>query len=189
MALLDRVKERSGSDLSDTELQAVIDANIATLTARLGPAGPVTVELGDPADEHSRYFKTLRVAPPIDAGTDVEIVELDPGNSGAEAAERVLTAGDYRILHDGWTLQRLTGGPNGRTYWAPLVRLTYTPQGAGAAERDEAAIKLCLIDLSYRGGLKSERAGDYSFTLSGDPQADRKAIIDALVPDTGMMLA
>ncbi|MGB3793455.1 MAG: hypothetical protein WA978_12035 [Sphingopyxis granuli] len=189
MALLDRVKERSGSDLSDTELQAVIDANIATLTARLGPAGPVTVELGDLSDPHSRMLATLRITPPIATGEAVTIVELDPGNSGAEAAERELDAADYRILHAGRTLQRLTGGPNGRTYWAPLVRLTYTPQGAAPAERDEAVIKLCLIDLSYRGGMKSERAGDYSVTLSGDPQADRKAIIDALLPDTGMMLA
>src|SRR3546814_18006506 len=85
-------------------------------------------------------------------------VELDPGNSGAEAAERTLEPSDYRLLHDGRTIQRLTGGPNGRGHLAPLVRLTYTAQGASQAQRDEAVIKLLMVDLSYRGGLKSEGA-------------------------------
>ena len=189
MALLDRIKERSGSDLSDTELQAMIDAIVAELDARLGPVGPVTIELGEPDDPHSRYNRTLRISPPIDAAAELVIVELDPGNSGDAGAERELAAGDYRVLHDGRTLQRLTGGPNGRTYWAPMVRLTYTPKGAGQAQRDEALIKLMMVDLSYRGGLKSERAGDYSITLSGDPVADREGIIAGLVPASGFLLA
>jgi hypothetical protein len=78
--------------------------------------------------------------------------------------------GDFAVLNGGRTLQRLIGGPNGRDYWAPVVRITYTPIGDQAA-RDEATIKLIALDLSYRGGLKSERAGDYQFTLSGDPVA------------------
>jgi hypothetical protein len=45
MPLLDRVKERTGSDLSDAELQAMIDGIAAELDARLGPAG----ELDGPA--------------------------------------------------------------------------------------------------------------------------------------------
>src|SRR3546814_6618954 len=60
--------------------------------------------------------------------------------------------------------------------------LTYTAQGASQAQRDEAVIKLMMVDLSYRGGLKSERAGDYSITLSGDPAADRESIIAGLIP-------
>jgi hypothetical protein len=188
MALLDRVKERSGSDLSDQELESIIVAIGAELDARLGPVGPITKELGDPSDPHSRFFHSLRVTPPIGPG-DVTIVELDPGNSGDPAAEVTLMAGDYRILHDGRTIQRLTSGPNGRTYWAPMVRITYTPAGASQPARDEALIKIAMIDLSYRGGLKSERAGDYSFTLSGDPVADREAIFAGLVPASGFLLA
>ncbi|PAL20215.1 hypothetical protein [Sphingopyxis sp. GW247-27LB] len=189
MPLLDRVKERCGSELSDAELQAMIDAIVAELDARLGPVGPVTIELGDPDDPHSRFNRTLRVLPPIDATAELTIVELDPGNSGGAAAELELAPGDYRLLHGGRTLQRLTGGPNGRGYWAPLVRLTYTPQGASQAQRDEAVIKLMMVDLSYRGGLKSERAGDYSITLSGDPVADRESIIAGLIPASGFLLA
>ncbi|WP_432769802.1 MAG: hypothetical protein HEQ22_03380 [Sphingopyxis sp.] len=190
MALLDRVKERSGSDLSDTELEAIITAIAAELDSRLGPVGPVTKELGDPSDPDSRFFRTLRVTPPIGAGA-VTIVELDPGNSGDAGAEIALAAGDYRILHDGRTIQRLTGGPNGREHWAPLVRITYTPADGASAQpvRDEALIKMAMIDLYYRGGMKSERAGDYQITLSGDPVADREAIITGLLPAAGFMLA
>ncbi|PHQ63184.1 MAG: hypothetical protein COC10_07455, partial [Sphingobium sp.] len=64
----------------------------------------------------------------------------------------------------------------------------YTPIGEQAA-RDEALIKLMQLDLSYRGGLKSERAGDYQFTLSGDPVADREAIFAALGQRRGMVMA
>lgn len=189
MALLDRVKERTGSDLSDTELEDMIVAIVAALDARLGPAGPVTVELGDPTDPDTRYLKTHRLTPPIDEGQPVTIVEMDPGNSGDPSAETTLEAADYRIIHGGRTIQRMTGGPNGRTWWAPLVRVTYTPTGVSQAERDEATIQLMMVNLSYRGGLKSERAGDYSITLSGDPAADREAIIAALVPAGGMLMA
>lgn len=192
MALLDRVKERSGSDLSDQELEAIIFAIAAELDAdpRLGPVGPVTKELGDPSDPNSRFFHTLRISPPIGAG-DVTIVELDPGNSGEAGAEIELQAGDFRVIHDGRTIQRLTSGPNGRAYWAPLVRVTYTPSAAAGSEaaRDEAIIKIAMIDLSYRGGMKSERAGDYSITLSGDPVADREAVIAGLLPPSGFLLA
>ncbi len=186
--LLDRVKERIGTDLSDTELQAMIDAIGAELDARLGPAGQITVELGDLDDPGNRTRRTLRLARPIDLAQAVTIHEDDPGDSGQAAARVTLAAGDYRVMHGGRTLQRLTGGPNGRSFWAPLVTVTYTAIGEAAA-REEATIRLMALDLSYRGALKSERAGDYQFTLGGDPVADREAIIASLQQARGMLLA
>lgn len=188
MALIDRVKVRTGSDLPDAELQAMIDGIAAELDARFGPAGPITVDLGDLDDPCSRSRRTLRLARPLDQAEDVTIVERDPGNSGLADADITLAAGDYAVLHGGRTLQRLTGGPNGRDYWAPLVSVSYTPLGEQAA-RDEALIKVMQLDLSYRGGLKSERAGDYQFTLGGDPAADREAIFKALEQRRGMVMA
>src|SRR3546814_18134539 len=88
MALLDRVKERCGSDLSDTELSSMIDAIVGELDARLGPVGAVTVELGDPDDPHSRFHRPRRVLPPIDAAAELTIVELHPGNQTSRAAGR-----------------------------------------------------------------------------------------------------
>jgi len=184
MALLDRVKERTGSDLSDSELQAMIDAIAAELDARFGPAGPITLELGDVTDPSSRYLRSLRVTRPIDAGEDVEIVEIQPGNSGDAGNEVTLEATDFSVRNGGRTIVRLTDGPNGAAYWAPLVRLTYTPIGDQAL-RDEATIKLMQLDLSYRGGLKSERAGDYQFTLSDNQAAERERIFDGLTAARG----
>lgn len=188
MALIDRVKLRAGSDLPDEELQAMIDGIVAELDMRFGPAGPITIELGDLDDPCSRNRRTLRLVRALDPAQDVTIVERDPGDSGLAEAETTLAAGDYSILHGGRTLQRLTGGSNGRSYWAPLVTITYSPIGEQAA-RDEAVIKVMQLDLSYRGGLKSERAGDYQFTLSGDPVADRETIFASLEQRRGTVMA
>lgn len=191
MALIDRVKTRAGSDLPDGELQAMIDAIAAELAARLGPAGAVTLDLGDPADPDSRFRRTLRVDRPIDTAQAIAVTEFDPGDSGAAAAQTVLAAGDYRVMHGGRTLQRLSTGPNGRSYWAPLVRVAYTPIG-NAAARDEATIKLMQLDLSYRGLIKSERAGDYQWqgALSSDSYAvEREKIIAGLETGGGLVMA
>lgn len=191
MALIDRIKERTGTDLSDAELNAMIASIAAELDARLGPVGPVTIELGDPTDPDARTNETLRLSRPIGAGA-VTVTEIEPGNSGAAGDELVLDASDYRVLHGGRTLQRLTTGPNGRRYWAPLVRLTYTPTGAPQSGRDEATIKLVQLDLSYRGLIKSERAGDYQWqgSVSADSYAaERESIFAALAQARGMVMA
>lgn len=186
MALIDRVRERTGSDLSDAELGAMLTGIVAELDVRLGPAGPVTIELGDPTDPHSRFYRTLRLTAAIGTGA-VTIVEVSPGNSGV-ASEVTLSAGDYRVIHGGRTLQRLTTGPHGAEFWAPLVRVTYTPAGVPQSSRDEAAIKLMLIDLSARGAIKSERAGDYQVTL-GDTEAEREKVFAGLTGPRGMVFA
>ena len=187
-ALLDRVRERTGTDLSDAEILAMIDAITAELDARFGPAGEMTVHLGDAGDPTSRFWTNLRLAIPADTAQTITIVERDPGNSGAAVAETTLDPADFRVLHNGRTLQRLTSGPNGRQFWAPLVEVTYTPQGLQAA-REEVTIKLIQLDLSYRGALRSEKAGDYAFTLSGDMAADREAILRTLADRRGMVMA
>lgn len=187
-ALLDRVKLRIPSDLPDGELLAMIDAITAELDARFGAAGAITVDLGDPADPANRLKTTLRLLRPADIGLPITVTEIDPGNTGLAAHETELAGADFRVLHGGRTLQRLTGGPNARTHWAPLVRVEYTPIGLAAA-RDEVTIKLIALDLSYRGALRSERAGDYQMTLSGDMAADREAILQTLEDRRGMVMA
>lgn len=188
MSLLDRVKERTGSDLSDSELQAMIDGIAAELDARFGPAGPVTVILSDLTDPCTSYLATLKLPRPLDETEPVEIAETDPGNSGDASASTTLAADDYRVLHGGRTLLRLPTGTHGRRFWAPMVSVTFTPIGDSAA-RDEAAIKLMQLDLSYRGALKSEEAGDYKYTLAGNVQDEREAIFKALEQRRGMVMA
>jgi hypothetical protein len=188
MALLDRVKERTGSDLSDSELTSMITAITEELDARFGAAGETTVELGDPTDPSSRFLRSLRLVRPADTGETITITERDPGNTGNATDETTLAADDFRVLNGGRTLQRLNGGTNPRDFWAPLVSVTYTPTGQ-AAQREEVVIKLIQLDLSYRGGLRSEKAGDYAFTLSGDQMADREAILQTLEDRRGMVMS
>lgn len=188
MALLDRIKLRVPTDLPDSELTAMITAITTELDARFGPAGAITVELGDPANPGDRLLTTLRLIRPIDTAQAIAVTEIDPGNTGLASHETELAPTDFRILHGGRTLQRLTGGPNARTHWAPMVRVTYTPVGLASA-REEVTIKLVALDLSYRGAIRSERAGDYQVTLSGDMAADREAILQTLEDRRGMVMA
>lgn len=188
MALIDRVKERTGTDLSDAELTAMIDAITAELDARFGPAGEITVDIGDATVPSSSQMRNLRLIRPADTAEAITIVERSPANSGRASDVVTLAADDYRVLHGGRTLQRLESGTNPAFLWAPLVTVTYTPVGM-AAQREEVTIKLIQLDLSYRGGLRSEKAGDYSFTLSGDPMKDREAILQTLEDRRGMVMS
>ncbi|QXN68002.1 hypothetical protein [Microcystis phage Mwe-Yong1] len=188
MALIDRIRERTGTDLSDDELEAMIAGVTAEITDRFGPAGEITVTLGDPL-EQQRWQKTLSLIRPLDQAEPVTIVEIDPHDTGDAGAEVTLAADDYRVLHGGRTLQRLTGGTHGESFWAPMVQITYTPIGQAVA-RDEVTIKLIQLDLSYRGLIKSERAGDYQWqaSLASDSYATERANILASLAVGGRMV-
>ena len=187
MALIDLVKERTGTELSDAALEAMIAGIGAEIDALIGPSGPVELVLGDAQDE-LRWKRIVTLPQALDPAEPVEIVEIDPAHRSDPDSEVALNPADYRVLHGGRTLQRLTSGPNGNMYWAPLVRVSYTPLGSQAA-RDEVIIKIMQLDLSYRGGLKSERAGDYQFTLGADAAGERNALLASLKPGGGMVMA
>ena len=192
MSLLDRIKERASPDLSDDELSAMTQGIIAEISARVGPVGAMTVQLGDPSAPANALHRTLRLNSPANTTLPITITERSPGNSGSAAAVTVLTATDYRVLHGGRTLQRLTTGPNPAEFWAPLVEVSYTASGPAQTLRDDVVIRLMLIDLSYRGLIKSERAGDYQWTGSSDSYSgEREAILNALSPagSGGMVFA
>src|SRR3546814_7725086 len=87
-----------------------------------------------------------------------------------------LTADDYRILHGGRTLERLVGGTNGATRWAPLVEVTYTPV-SDAAKREEVVIKMVALDLTYRGLDKQESVGDYSRSRSEEHTSELQSLM------------
>lgn len=193
MALLDRVKERTGTDLSDTEITAMIAGIAAEIALLHGPAsGEINDVVGDPADRH-RWRTTIMLARPIDAAQAIAIVEIDPGNGALASGETTLVAADYRLLHGGRTLQRLSTGPHGHLYWAPMVDITYTPADlVTQAARDEVTIKLIQLDLSYRGLIKSERAGDYQWSgsVSSDSySAEREKLLGSLGGTTRMVMA
>lgn len=184
MGLLDRIRERTGTDLSDTELEAMIAGIASEIEVLYGPAsGEVSTTLGDPTDRE-RWKVSLALPRPADVAQPISVVELDPADSADASTRTELDATDYRVLHGGRTLQRLTSGNHGQSYWAPLVELTYTPLDLVAvAARDEVTIKLIQLDLSYRGLIKSERAGDYQWqgSVSSDSYAaEREKLLASL---------
>lgn len=177
MAILDRVKERIETDLTDAELTAMIDEIVAEIEGRLGVVGSITVFLdGDrELDGDRRFISLVRPA----TGTIV-VTEID----GTD--ETVLAADDFRTLHGGRTLERLDDGTNGREFWERLVKAVYTPV-SDQKERDEVVIQLVQLGIEHRG-LKAEKAGDYSATFA-DYAMERNKLIDRLAPRRGMLMA
>jgi len=183
--LLDRVKERIETDLSDSELQAMIDEVAAEIERRYGPNAPITVHLGDDSTAAGdRRFLTL--ARPLDTGQAATAVEIAPPGAGQPSARTTLDAADWRVLHGGRTLERLIDGPNGRRFWAPLVELTYTPV-SDASQRDEVAIQVVQLEIQARG-LDSERAGDWQAAYP-DLARTREALFAGLAPRRGLAAA
>ena len=185
MALLDRVKERIETDLSDGELQAMIDEAVAEIERRFGPNAQITVHLGeDRTLAADRRFLTL--ARPLDTGQAATAVEIEPPGAGDAGARTTLDAADWRVLHGGRTIERLSDGPNGRRFWAPLVELTYTPV-SDALQRDEVAIQVAQLEIQARG-LDSERAGDWQAAYP-DLAQKRETLIAGLAPRRGLGMA
>ena len=175
MALLDRVKERVETDLSDAELQSMIDDIVNEIETRFGTNAAITVE-------KDGGLSLLSMTRPIDTGETVTITEIEADNT----TETVLAANDYRIRNGGRIVERLATGNNGRCAWAPTVRLAYTPV-SDAAKREAVVIKLVQLDIEYRG-LTSERAGDWQATYP-DAAAEREKHLMTLSPRNGLVMA
>lgn len=185
MALLDRVKERIETDLSDAELQAMIDAVTTELDARFGANGQVTqVKEGD--QDLPTQGKLLTLWRPLDEDQPVTVKEIE-----RDGSETTLQADDFKVLHGGRTLLRLDTGTNPRSEWPRTVSLTFTPHG-DSMRREEVIINVVQLDITYRGLDKQERAGDYSRAGSVTSDAytrEREALILALAPRQGLQVA
>lgn len=179
MALLDRVKERIETDLSDAELQSMIDAVGAEIERRHGPLGVIAVV-------RDGGTGIVRLQRPLDEGAGVSVVEIEPGNQDGAASRTTLGADDYRILNRGRLLERLIDGGNGRKVWAPRVEVTYTPT-ADTEQREELTIKLVQLDVQYRG-LSMERAGDWQANYP-DAAAARETLLQSLSPRSKLTMA
>ena len=185
MAILDRVKLRIETDLTDAELQAMIDEVQSVIDEKYGVVGAITVFLdGDRNLEGDRRF--LNLIRPRDSAQAIVITEIDVGND-----ETILAADDFRILHGGRTLERLNDGMNGRDFWERLVKIAYTPV-SDVKQRDEVIVKLVHLDITYRGLNKQVKAGD--FQSGGGVTFDafmkeRDVLIDSLSPNRGVLMA
>lgn len=175
MALIDRVKERLSPDLSDDELNLLIEEATGEIVRRYGhavSAGPVTVTL-------SGGNRSLFLDRPLDLGADVEVVEIDGD------LETTLTADDFHVWHGGRLLERLSTGTNARSRWSNLVTVTYVPID-DTARRDETVIKLVKLSIDYEGGVSREDIDGYSTTFS-DYTKERESLLASLAPSSVRM--
>jgi hypothetical protein len=173
VTLLERVKERVETDLSDPELQRMIDEALIEIIQRYGPHAdstkPITVLLPG-------GFPSLFPLRPVDETNTVEIVE------SIGTTETTLASNDYRAWHGGRRLERLATGNNPAARWGDSVRITYTPANDGN-QREEVAIKLVDLSLSYRGLIKGDRVGDTTESLTSESFVrERDALLASLSP-------
>ena len=184
MALLDRLKLRVETDLTDTELQLMIDADEAEIVDRYGAITEITI-----LEDGQRHFITVHRR--IDETETITITEVFPSNTGASGNRTLLSSDDFRITNGGRSIVRLIDGTNGRRHWSDLVEFKYTPV-SDQTRRDEVVIKLATLSITYQGLDKQERTGDFS--RGGSVTADaytkeREALFNTLAPRGRLVMA
>jgi hypothetical protein len=181
MAIIDRVKERIETDLSDTELQLLIDEANQDVINRYGansdPSSPITVSM-------SGLRKKLVLDRPVDVSEPVVINEYISWFGEGEQPY-TLTDSDYRILPPFYNVvERLFFGTSTtpRWHWPERVELTYVPISDNNS-REEVMIKMVILAIQY-DGLNQVKVGDYS-AQSNDYQTERNMIMSTLDPRHG----
>lgn len=137
-----QVKARFETDLSDAALDLLIDAADAEVTSRFGP--------------HASQVDTLRGGEKVlyllrPASTITAVIET------VSSTDTTLAADDYEIRNNGWRLERLNNGTNGRERWGGEVKVTYV--ALSDARRVQVAIDLVILAAQYNG-LASQGVGD-----------------------------
>ena len=167
LVTVDEVRALVSTELSDDDLQDVIDREEAELAARIGPLTGARTETFYPDHAVERLYlrrSTATVTITSD-GTALTLGDDD---------------GEYKLLASGTALEY-----NANT-WGGTVAVTYTPN-------DELRVKRVLIELirltSTETGYVSERIGQYSYQKAQTPgagQATRDALIRSLLPNLGL---
>lgn len=182
MALIDRVKERVETDLTDAELASIIAEAQAEIRQRWGPdadsASPITVTT--PGGDHA-----LNLYRPLDAEEAIVVAETVSGGVSGETTT-TLAADDYRVWYGGRALERLAGGTNSRSRWGDRVAVTYTPVD-DTPQREEVVIKLVQLAVEYEG-LDRRSVGDTTADHLDYP-AEREKLIASLSPRKGLLIA
>lgn len=148
------------TDLSDEDLQEVIDRVEAEIARRIGEPQN---DGGTVQNVKQLHGGTENLYLPVEIGEVVSIVE-----DGV-----TLIADEYRVWPGG-VIERLPGGR-----WGHLVVVTFKPAD-DRPERAGAIIDLVRLDLS-RTAMKSENvAGEYSYQAPANWEAERRSIMKRL---------
>ena len=173
MALLDRVKERTETDLTDGELTSLIAEAQAEIRERYGPDRSVAAPIAVSVDGGSPLLNLTR---PLDAAQTVSVVEY-VGYGFDAPSQTTLAADDYRVRNGGRSLLRLSDGTNARSSWGDRVVVTYVPVD-DQPQRDEVTIKLVILALQYEG-VERRHVGDVT-TDHSDYQRERERLLGSL---------
>lgn len=157
-ATVARIRERVETDTDDEELNRIAAEAVFELNQRYGAEALARTEY---IDGGARSF---RLSAPADPEATLTVYEDD----------EITSADDYRVIHDGLTVERLTGVFASNTY------VIYTPVD-NSATRQEVVIKLVMLTLEYRGGMRYDRVGDAAngYAIYAD---EREALLRLAAP-------
>lgn len=151
------LREHVETDVSDTALQRLIDAEYSALIKTFGAEAS---QVDDLAGDGERIHLTRQ------ASSIASVVERT-----ASGTETTLEEDDYRIEMGSKALRRLSDGTNPGSCWAAQVRVTY----ASDDDYFMTVVELVRLRLQYKA-LQSERSGDHSETAV-DFQAERQKLM------------
>lgn len=155
MAILtvSQLQEHLETDLGSDALQRLAEATEEMIDREDGGTAAVTEDFDafDFLSGRDRRIYTTRAISAITSITERESPDDDV---------TTLSADDYRQQGDR-TLTRLRDGTNPRLFWAPHVRIVYTPV-VDSSIRELVQIDLVKMAINYTGAQR-ERMGDFDF--------------------------
>ena len=98
-----------------------------------------------------------------------------------------LGAGDYQLLFNGRTLQRLQGGLFAYSTWGDIVEVSYTPQSEQIL-RDRVVVDLVKLAIVYNG-LSEETVGDYKSKSYESYHLERERLLLSMGSSRGFRFA
>lgn len=182
MAIIDRLKTRLETDISDVELQLVIDeANqdiINTFGPHADPANPISVRF-----EGSR--KCITMTRPVDVAQPMVVTEFITYMSWGETVT-VMNPNDYRVWPAGYTLERLQIGQNPRFEWAEQVLVNYVPINDGD-KREEVILKMAMLAVNWDTvSTRNVGRADGVMATNLDYHTERFKLLNSLQPWGGL---
>lgn len=134
-----------GLTLADAALQRLLDGAEQSIVQWAGPTGSVT-ELHD-GGGGTLYLRRRASA----IGTITESLDTTP---------LVLAANDFRLLANGYVVERLATGTNQRSTWPGRVQVVLTAAD-DTSTRQRAQVALVKLDLGY-SGFEADNAPAFS---------------------------
>lgn len=170
MSLLtvEQMREHVETDLSDTEVQRLIDAAEEEIIDKYGPHATQTDEL-----DECRLSNVLFLTRPASEITTV----TEEIHTNGSIEQTPLDPDDYDLTADGWRIRRLTTGTNPRGTWGDVVIVQYTPKDE-TSKREGVLIDLVKLAAQF-SGLDSEKTGDYQSSQK-DYQKSRNQVLGRL---------